>query len=96
MGGLRLRVRLLLAMKRFLPLLVLGIGVLLVFGGFTYDVLFAGIPYQDPTPEMSARYAHHSRIASIGYRVGGCVLLLGMTACVAQFVFGRFSERRVS
>jgi hypothetical protein len=84
------------AMKRLLPLFVLGVGILLVFGGIIYDILYAGIPYQDPTPEMSARYAYHSHIASNYYKIGGVTLLLGVTACATQFVVYRFSKRRAS
>jgi hypothetical protein len=47
-------------MKRGWPLLLIVAGLLLMVGGFVYDVMFAGIPYQDPTPEMSARYAFHA------------------------------------
>lgn len=28
-----------------------------------YDIVFAGIPYQDPTPDLQARYAFHRSIA---------------------------------
>lgn len=53
-------------------------GLLLVLSGFVYDVLFAGIPYQDPTPEIQARYDFHSFIAGLFYKPGGVVLLLGL------------------
>ena len=46
-----------------LVLLILGLAI--IFAGFIYDVLYAGIPYQDPTPTMEASYEFHSRIASI-------------------------------
>jgi hypothetical protein len=83
-------------MKRFLPLLLLGIGILLIFGGFVYDVMFAGIPYQDPTPEMSARYAYHSHIASTVCAIGAGAFLGGTVAGIAQFIIRRFPRRRAS
>ncbi|MBU4526479.1 MAG: hypothetical protein KUA37_14820 [Desulfomicrobium sp.] len=52
-------------MKRFWPRLFIVAGLFLLLGGFVYDVIFAGIPYQDPTPEMSARFSRHALIASI-------------------------------
>jgi hypothetical protein len=67
-------------MKRFWPLLLLVAGVLLVLGGFAYDVLCAGIPYQDPTPEQSARYAYHARVASCLRGAGLAALLAGAVA----------------
>lgn len=41
-------------MKRNFPLLIICLGILLILGGFMYDVMFAGIPYQDPSAEMTA------------------------------------------
>ena len=64
-------------MNRFWPFLLIILGIMLIFIGFAYDVLFAGIPYQDPTPALQARYELHSRIASI-IRWGGVgICLLG-------------------
>jgi hypothetical protein len=40
------------------------LGPAIVVAGFFYDVIFAGIPYQDPTPELQSRYFLHSTIAS--------------------------------
>ena len=51
----------------------------------SYDVMFAGIPYQDPTPEMLARYAHHARIASIIRWFGVAVFLIGWAAGIRRF-----------
>lgn len=76
-------------MRRFGPLLLIVGGVLVVVGGFTYDVLFAGIPYQDPTPEMAARYAHHAHIASAIRWCGVAVLLSGALAGVVRRVMRR-------
>ena len=57
---------------------VIGFGVVLV--GFFYEVLFAGIPYQDPTPELQARYDFHGAVAGWFYKTGGIALLLGVVA----------------
>lgn len=64
-------------MKKFWPLLLIAAGLILLVGGFIYQVIFAGIPYQDPTPEMSARYARHALI-------GSTICLAGLSA----FIFG--------
>jgi hypothetical protein len=56
------------------------IGMLIVGSGLVYDILFAGIPYQDPTPELQARYDFHSSVASWFYKAGGIVLLIGIVA----------------
>jgi UPF0716 family protein affecting phage T7 exclusion len=71
-------------MKRFWPLTLIVAGLLLMTGGFVYDVMFAGIPYQDPTPEMSARYAYHSRVASMTFRTGAGVFAAGSIAGIIR------------
>jgi hypothetical protein len=50
----------------------------MVIVGFAYDVLFAGIPYQDPTPELQAQYVFLSSIAGMCYKTGAIVLLAGL------------------
>lgn len=52
-------------MKRFFPFILIALGITVIFAGFVYDVLFAGIPYQNPTPALAASYNFHSQIASI-------------------------------
>jgi hypothetical protein len=64
-----------------LPVSLIATGVSLLLAGFIYHVVFAGIPYQDPTPEMSARYARHAAIASM-------LFWCGAGAFVAGFLWG--------
>jgi len=54
-----------------------------------YDVVFAGIPYPDPTSEMTAAYARHAGIAA-AIRWGGLGLVL---AGVAGGVVRRLAHR---
>jgi len=66
---------------RFIKTIVASLlGIVIVVTGFVYDVLFAGIPYQDPTPELQARYDFHSSVANILYKTGGIVFLAGLVA----------------
>jgi len=83
-------------MKRFWPFLLVAAGLFLLLGGFIYDVVFAGIPYQDPTPEMSARYARHAHIAAIIRWCGVGGLLVGALAGVSRRVVQRFRSSVVS
>ena len=64
-------------MKRFLPLTLIILGITLIFLGFAYDVLFAGIPYQDPTPVLQASYDFHTQIASIIRWSGVGIFMIG-------------------
>jgi hypothetical protein len=54
---------------------ILLLGIVIVVIGHVYDVLFAGISYQDPTPELQARCDFHSSVAGIFYKTGGIVFL---------------------
>ena len=68
-------------MKRILQIIATPlVGIVIVMSGFVYDVLFAGIPYQDPTPELQARYDFHSAVAGWFYKTGGILFLVGLIA----------------
>ena len=83
-------------MKRFWPLIFIAAGLFLLVGGFIYDVIFAGIPYQDPTTEMSAHYARHSGIASRICWFGVGAFLFGSFAGITRLVVRRFRPPVVS
>jgi hypothetical protein len=61
---------------RYIGLLVLAGFAVLIFG-FIYNVIFAGIPYQDPTPQLIANYVKHTNIASIIYVLGFILVIAG-------------------
>jgi hypothetical protein len=65
------------SVRRSLPLLLVATGLAVFVGGFAYDLAYAGIPYQDPTPEMAAAYAYHARVASVIRWAGLGLVLLG-------------------
>ena len=73
-------------MKRRPALLCLLAGVVLLLAGFLYDIFFAGIPYQDPTPEMSASYARHARIASTIRYAGLLAFLTGVVIRILRLI----------
>ena len=58
-------------MKKLWSLGFVVLGMIVIFLGFMYDVVFAGSAgSQDPTPVMLASYNFHSQVASI-IRWGG-------------------------
>jgi hypothetical protein len=66
-------------MKRLIQTIaILLLGILIVISGFVYDAMFAGIPYQDPTPELQARYDFHSSVAGVFYQAGVMLFLVGL------------------
>lgn len=73
------------ALVRQLPLILVVCGLALFLGGFLYDMEFAGIPYQDPTPEMQARYNLHSDLASVIRWTGAVVFLSGPVAAFVRW-----------
>ena len=56
------------------PRLLIYLGLTICLLGFLYDVIFAGIPYQDPTPAMQASWLFHSRMAA-NIRLAGMFVL---------------------
>ncbi len=69
--------------------MLLAVGTLLLVAGFIYDVLFAGIPYQDPTPEVAAGYEHHSAIATVIYGCCALIFVAGLMAFLLRYLVGR-------
>jgi hypothetical protein len=67
----------------FVPFVV---GVALLAVGVGYDVLYVGIPYQDPPPALEHQYQDNARIASRIEGWGGDLILLGLGAVVVTQV----------
>ncbi len=67
-------------MKRIIKVIGLPTaGFAIVLIGLVYDTFFAGIPYQDPTPEIQSRWEFHKSVADLFYKTGG-IILLGLLA----------------
>jgi hypothetical protein len=58
----------------FRPAFLGFVGLALVIGGFLWFAIFAGIPYQDPSPEQAAAYKFHND-NSFRMQFAGMVLL---------------------
>jgi hypothetical protein len=77
----------LLRSRWLLPVAAIAIGSIVIWTGVLYDVEFAGIPYQDPTPEMESRYRYHSNVASTIQSTGTILLILGMFALLVVAIW---------
>lgn len=53
------------------------LGVVLLLVGMYYLMIKAGIPYQDPTPEMTKQYVRNENIGAISFFCGLVVEILG-------------------
>jgi hypothetical protein len=65
-------------MKSYWHLIIIASGFVLIIAGFVYNVVFAGIPYQDPPPELVARYNTHTTIAQTITTTGIITMLAGI------------------
>ena len=65
-------------------------GCLIFTAGVYYAIVKAGIPYQDPTPEMSFNYEVNYRVGEVLFTLGAAALALGAVGrAVMQFVRGK-------
>lgn len=80
-------------------LLLISAGIALIIISFAYNAVFAGIPYQDPPPDLAARYAFHAAVANTLFWLGGVVCLAGILASILSVVLSvviqRFRARRI-
>jgi hypothetical protein len=72
-----------------LPSVLLAVGLLVIASGFAYDVAFAGIPFQDPPPELRRRYDRDAHVAARIESFGGYITLAGGIAIVAAWIVRR-------
>lgn len=59
------------------PVSIVIVGIAVFLLGFLYDARFAGLPYQDPTPEMQANWLFHGKVAGRIMWAGTVILLAG-------------------
>jgi len=76
-----------------IPISIL-IGLVLIGAGFVYDAVFAGIPYQDPTPEMSRRFDDQKMTAIQIMQIGGLVFVAGICGGIISFLASRLLTAR--
>jgi hypothetical protein len=74
----------------FVPFVV---GVALLAVGVGYDLLYVGLPDQDPAPELERRYQEDDRLASRIESWGGDLILFGLGAVVVTQVVLRVRRR---
>jgi hypothetical protein len=75
--------------KWLLPFLLPTLGIAIFAIGFIYDVEFAGIPYQDPTPEMQEHYNHEAHIASVIRFIGSFIFVFGLLYLLGRLILQR-------
>jgi hypothetical protein len=64
---------------------ILLLGIALIICGLIYDMIFAGIPYQDPTPAMTQKYNFHRFVAN-------AIELIGLIGIIAGTIKGSLKK----
>ena len=64
-------------------------GVILLLISAYYLVIKAGIPYQDPTPELQLRYTVNSQVGDELLAAGLTALIVGITGRVTTGIIGK-------
>jgi uncharacterized membrane protein YidH (DUF202 family) len=64
--------------RKLRPKVLLLLGSLLIVAGFLYDLAFAGIPYQDPTPSLQANWELQQNVAAFIIITGVIVFIAGI------------------
>lgn len=81
-------------LRWLVPAAVIAFGMAIAAVGFAYDLAFAGIPYQDPSPELEVRYRFHSGVASAIESTGAAVLGAGLAGFVLAGVWSLLRKAR--
>lgn len=79
-----------LFIRRYGVFILLLVGAAVVITGFCYDIVFAGIPYQDAPPDLAVAYLHHARLAAGIRRVGWGLLVMGALLGVGRWLWRRW------
>ena len=73
---------------------LLIVGIVLLIGGFGYDIAYVNMPYQDPTPEMEARWSRDRGVAETLMMAGAVILVVGIITGVSTIWWDRRKQER--
>ena len=76
-------------LKSFFTSILLA-GILVLAIGLYYMVIKAGIPFQDPTPEMQLQYSINMSIGDVLTKIGVFTMLAG---AVCRIIIGILSRK---
>lgn len=83
-------------MRNFPAGLLVAASLIVILIGFVYGSIFAGIPYQDPSPDMSANYNFHVSVSNIILVIGLCTLFLGIAGAISKFILKKLGKKQES
>lgn len=77
-------------LKRVFSSIILA-GILVLCAGLYYLVIKAGIPYQDPTPELQLQYSINMGIGDVLTKIGLCTTMAGS---ICRVILGVLSRKK--
>lgn len=77
-------------LKRVFTSIILA-GILVLCAGLYYLVIKAGIPYQDPTPELQLQYSINMGIGDVLTKIGLCTTMAGS---ICRVILGVLSRKK--
>ena len=77
-------------LKRLFTSIILA-GILVLSAGLYYLVIKAGIPYQDPTPELQLQYSINMGIGDVLMKIGLCTTMAGS---ICRVILGVLSRKK--
>lgn len=66
---------------------IILLGIMLLVAGFIFEAISNGLPYPDPTPEMTAQWHSNEMVASYFYLGGLVILAAGVAVFILRKVF---------
>ena len=70
---------------------ILLAGILVLATGLYYMVIKAGIPFQDPTPELQLQYSINMGIGDVLTKIGLCTTMAGS---ICRVILGVLSRKK--
>jgi flagellar biogenesis protein FliO len=75
-----------------IPQILISLGIIILIIGLYYEWVKAGIPYQDPTPELTQRYLNYLYIGYLLYKIGFIIEIIGFVIFIMQKIFKKVSK----
>lgn len=81
---------------KYILLAIIAAGIVMLAVGIYYSVIVAGLPYQDPTPEMLEKWNMAHRTGTLWQCIGAATALIGAVGLTAiKILSRRFKNKSV-
>lgn len=73
-----------------IPLMLVLLGIIILFIGLYYVIIKAGIPYQDPTPELLQKYNNYTHTGHVFIKIS-----MAMELISGLYILARKCSKRI-